>query len=90
MEPIDVRAESTPNPNARRFVLNRPVQEHPRGRFFTDAGGGEEPLVRLLFEVSGVSSVMLLPTSVTVNKEPAAQWDVVEAATVRAIESFFS
>lgn len=85
-----VRSEDTPNPNARRYLVDRPVQEQPKGRFFPSADKADDPLARSLFEVDGVAAVMLLPTSVTVTKTASASWDVLDADAQRAIARYFS
>jgi hypothetical protein len=87
---VIVRTEEPPNPNARRYVLNRPVQEQSKGRFFMNADSSDEPLVRSLFALEGVEGVMFLPNSVTVNKTNAASWDALDAAAREAIESYFA
>lgn len=80
MNEASVRSEETPNPNSRRFTIDRSVQQQPKGRFFTRADQAEEPLVRDLFGISGVTSVMLLPASITIAKDPDARWDPIEDA----------
>lgn len=90
MSELTIRMEETPNPNARRYVLNRPVQDEPKGRFFTDPQSSDEPLVGALFALEGISSVMLLPNSITINKEADRDWAVLDAASRAALESYFS
>lgn len=87
---VSITVQDTPNPNARRFLVDKPVQEQARGRFYTDAGRTDDPLARTLLGVDGVAGVMLLPTSVTVNKTNEASWDPVEAAARAALEDYFS
>lgn len=87
---VIVRLEDTPNPNARRYVLNRPVQEQAKGRFFRSAGETDEQLAKALFAIEGVDGVMFLPNSVTVNKTNDASWDSVETAARDAIEGYFA
>lgn len=86
---MDITVQETPNPDARRFVLDKPVQEESRGRFFTDASTAEDSLARALLEVEGVEGAMLLPTSVTINKASSASWDEVEPAARAALETYF-
>lgn len=86
---MDISVQETPNPQARRFVLDQPVQEESRGRFFTDAASTDDPLARELLGLDGVEGAMLLPTSVTVNKEAEAAWDDVEPAVRAALEAYF-
>ncbi|MFN2388953.1 MAG: NifU N-terminal domain-containing protein [Actinomycetota bacterium] len=89
MSDVTIRAEDTPNPNARRYVVNRPVQQDPKGRFFTSGKDAGEPLVEILFELEGVAGVMLLPNSVTVNKANAASWDELDGEAQRRISGYF-
>jgi hypothetical protein len=65
--------QPTPNPNATKFVLDRPISDQPTS-FFDAAAAGEHPVARQLFSVPGVSSVLLLGDFVTVNKRPDAKW----------------
>lgn len=87
---VDISIQDTPNPDARRFVLDKPVQDEPRGRFFTDPASTDDALAKALLELEGVSGAMLLPTSVTVNKDADASWDQVEPAARAALEAYFA
>lgn len=74
-----VNVQETPNPEARRFVVDQPVQDETRGRFFTSAEqAADEPLAHRLLTTEGVAAVLLLPTSVTVTKAGEASWEDVE------------
>lgn len=86
---VKIRMEETPNPNARRYVIDRPVQQAAKGRFFTSGDAGE-PLVEALFGVPGVAGVLLLPNSVTINKTPGSDWEMVDPSTRSTLESYFS
>ena len=70
--------QPTPNPNAAKFILDRPVSEQPTS-FLNAASAAGHPLASQLFGVSGVTSVLLLGDFVTVNKSPGARWDDVVA-----------
>jgi hypothetical protein len=87
---VDITVQETPNPHARRFVLDRPVQEHSRGRFFTDAASTEDTLAKRLLELDGVEAAMLLPTSITLNKAADASWEDVESAARAALTDYFA
>lgn len=75
--------QPTPNPNAAKFVLDRPIVEQPTSFFNASAAKGH-PLAEALFAIPGVSSLLLLGDFVTVNKTPDARWDEV-AARVKAV-----
>jgi hypothetical protein len=64
---------ATPNPNAAKFILDKPVAQQPTS-FFNAAAAKGHPLAEKLFAIDGVSSLLLLGDFVTVNKTPEAQW----------------
>ena len=70
--------QPTPNPNAAKFILDRPVSEQPTS-FLNAASAVGHPLASRLFTVPGVTSVLLLGDFVTVNKSPEAKWDDIVA-----------
>ncbi|HEY2586952.1 MAG TPA: NifU N-terminal domain-containing protein [Tepidisphaeraceae bacterium] len=65
--------QSTPNPNALKFVLDRAIAEQPVS-FFDPEAAREHPLASKLFALPGVASLLLLGDFVTVNKRPDADW----------------
>lgn len=87
---VEITIQETPNPDARRFVLDRPVQDQPRGRFFTDPARTDDALAKRLLELDGVEGAMFLPTSITVNKSSKASWDDVEPAARAALADYFA
>ncbi len=65
--------QPTPNPNAAKFMLDRPVCEQPSS--FLHAGEAQgNPLATELFGIAGVSSLLFLGDFITVNKRPDADW----------------
>lgn len=79
-----VSVEGTPNPNARKFVLDRVAFEAPAGFRSADAAAGH-PLAARLFAVPGVCGVLLLGDFVTVSKTPEATWRAVAPAVRRTL-----
>jgi len=69
--------QPTPNPNAVKFVLDRPVSDRPASFLNADAAR-DHPLASRLFGVEGVTSVLLLNDFVTINKTPAASWPTIK------------
>ena len=72
--PKVVNIEPTPNPDALKFVVQRPILR--RGvRSFRDFGSAVgDPLGSALFAMGHVTSVFYMDRFVTVNKAPDAQW----------------
>lgn len=69
-----IEVQPTPNPNALKFVLDRPVSERPLS-FFNAAAAQDFPLAKRLFEIAQVSSLLLLGDFITINKSPDGDWD---------------
>jgi hypothetical protein len=65
--------QATPNPNATKFVLDRPISDVPIS-FLSADQAGDHPIAQRLFAIPGVSSLLLLGGFVTVNKDAAASW----------------
>lgn len=78
-----LEVQSTPNPNARKFILDQSISEQSTS-FFDAASAKDHPVASVLFAVSGVSSLLLLGDFITVNKRPEAKWPVIEKS-VRGI-----
>jgi len=82
-----VEIQPTPNPNAAKFVLDRPVAEQPVSFFSADAAVNH-PLASLairLFAIPGVSSIFFLKDFVTVNKQPNAKWPALKRSVKKAL-----
>ena len=85
-----IEIQPTPNPNALKFVLDRQVSQQPLS-FFNAAAATDYPLAKRLFEIAGVSSLLLLGDFITINKSPGGDWDDIKsqarAVLSRATES---
>ncbi len=65
--------QPTPNPNAAKFVLDGAISEGPIS-FFNPAAAKDHPVAKQLFEIKGVTSILLLVDFVTINKSPDVRW----------------
>lgn len=80
--------QPTPNPNAAKFLLDQKVSEQPMS-FFNASAATDHNLAKALFEIPGVSSLLLLGDFITVNKTPQAKWPDISRkveATLLAID----
>ena len=66
--------QPTPNPNAAKFILDRPISDQPTS-FFNAGAAKDHPIASKLFAIPGVSGLLLLGDFITVNKSPDARWD---------------
>lgn len=81
---MDIRVESTPNPNALKFVVGRPTTEG-RPRSYRRPEDADDDLSRTLFQIPGVTGLLFLADFVTVNKSPDAEWETIEPAVTETI-----
>jgi len=68
-----LETQPTPNPNALKFILDRPISDSPIS-FFTAASAIDHALASKLFAIPGVTTLLLLGDFVTVNKSPENPW----------------
>lgn len=80
-----VTAESTPNPNALKFVVGVPVGGPVTYR---DADGADE-WVASLFALGGVQQVFCTGDFVSVTKTADADWDALVTEVQTILESAF-
>ena len=80
-------AQPTPNPNALKLVLDRPIAADGALSFLTPEAGVGHPLAEQLFAVPGVVGLLFLNDFVTINKRPTAKWAEIRAKVQRILES---
>jgi hypothetical protein len=76
--------ESTPNPNAVKCWLDRPISDRPRS-FLNAEAAADDPLADALFRRAGATTVLFNGDWVTVNKPPEADWAAVKKAVRRVL-----
>ncbi|MGQ0627017.1 MAG: NifU N-terminal domain-containing protein [Phycisphaerales bacterium] len=79
--------ESTPNPNAVKCLLARPL-DVPEGTtipFRGSEAATEHPLAAGLFAIEGVTGLLLARSWVTVNKRAGVPWSSIKPALERVL-----
>jgi hypothetical protein len=77
MDSVPFRIGPTPNPNAVRVGLGRPM--FPDALNFSSAAQAEgHPLIRSLLEIPGVRGVFCLNDFISITKDPGAEWSALE------------
>ena len=84
--PSVVNIEPTPNPDALKFVLQRPILKGGVRSFRDFAAAVGDPLGSALFALGQVTSVFYMDRFVTVNKAHEAQWTDLIDPICEAIE----
>ncbi len=70
-----LKIQSTPNPNALKFVLNRPVKTEGKVSYKNPEECHTNPLARLLFSVPNVVDLHFFENSITVTQDGSGDWD---------------
>jgi hypothetical protein len=83
---VMIRAEPTPNPNAAKFSVGRPVGGPAT---FVPGKPVDDPMVASLLALDGVTSVFLTADFVTVSKRPDANWDQILPTAHQILEAHF-
>ena len=84
---VNIQLEWTPNPSTLKYVVD--AQLMPRGAMnFTSREVAEEksPLAKKLFDIKGVTAVMLGTNFVTVTKGEAGEWDELNDGVMLALD----
>lgn len=79
MADMKVTVEGTPNPNAAKFVLDRPLPEAEGRSYFEASAAEEDRLASRLFAVPGVRALFMVDNFITVTKAEEIAWtEIVE------------
>ena len=84
-----IQTESTPNPATLKFLPGRPVLGEGVADFPTRASAAKSPLAQRLFEIEGVSGVMLGGDFITVTKS-GGDWPQLKPMVLGAIMEHFT
>lgn len=89
--PLHIAIESTPNPHARKFTVNRKLTDgRPRSYRSAQAAAGDA-LAGALFAIPKVVGVLIVNDFCTVNKAPSGRWKIlvprIEAVLRKQLEA---
>jgi len=80
---------TTPNPNSIRIGLSRAVFAKPTTYANAQAAAGD-PLVKRLFTLPGVVQVFAMNDFLSINKDPATDWSVLEPRIAQILMEHFA
>jgi NFU1 iron-sulfur cluster scaffold homolog, mitochondrial len=72
--PVTIYSESTPNPDAMKFVANMMLLPDGVREFQNVSAAKGNPFVKQIFAFSGVKSVFITANFITITKEPGIDW----------------
>ena len=75
--------EPTPNPNAMKCWLDRPISDRPRSFLNAEAAAGD-PIAAALFHRTGATNVLFNGQWMSVSKRPEDEWSDVKKR-IRAV-----
>ena len=76
---IQLMIQSTPNPNALKFVLNRPVKTEGNFTYKKDSDYKTNPLAQAIFSISpAIKEVYFFDNYITVTQDGSVEWDDLE------------
>ncbi|MCB0060620.1 MAG: NifU N-terminal domain-containing protein [Caldilineaceae bacterium] len=84
---MSVAIQSTPNPNARKFVLPTKLFAKPLS-FASGVDAAAHPLAAQLFALGTIYNVFMVQDFITINKLPDADWEPLEAAALSIITDY--
>jgi len=87
-EPLEISVQSTPNPNAAKFTLNRVVAA--QGATYRDAASAEAEWAKQLLGLAGVMQIFAINNFVSVTKQPEADWNVLGPQIERVLRQTFA
>ena len=78
--------QPTPNPNAAKFILDREISNVPVS-FLSPEQGAAHRIASQLFNIKGVTSILILGDFVTVNKTPDSSWRQITPSVQEILEN---
>ena len=78
MEELRIQIQSTPNPNALKFVLNRAVKTEGKATYKSPEECHTNPLARILFSIPHVQEVYFFDNYITITQDGNGAWENIE------------
>lgn len=88
---VNIQLEWTPNPSTLKYVVDRRLLPSGAMNFTSrEAAAEKSPLVAKLFDIAGVTAVMLGGNFVTITKGEAGEWDELNDAVMSTLDAHLS
>lgn len=83
---MNIDIEYTPNPNARKFVLEKNVLIKGSKQFNNSTEAENDSLASALFEIDGVESIFFFSNFITISKSDSdSNWRVIESEVKKVV-----
>ena len=77
-EELEIGVQPTPNPNALKYILSKPVKLEGNSTYRSPMDCGENKLAYELFKVRGVDQIHFFDNSITITKFNYEEWELME------------
>ena len=84
---MDIQIQPTPNPNALKFILDKPVKIEGNSSYRSPMDCGDNNLALTLFTVRGVDQLHFYDNVITITKFGYEEWDSMEPTIMEYIGS---
>jgi Fe-S cluster biogenesis protein NfuA len=84
---IEVRTQRTPNPNAMKFVVSKPVKTDGKISYTEIEACRHVPLASVLLGLANVTQVHFFDNVITVTQNGASDWAALSASVIDRIET---
>ncbi len=82
-----IEAQSTPNPDAYRFQLNKPATELDSINFSSQDEASDDLFAKTVFNLYGVENVFIKDNFITITKSPVVGWGTLTGMVEKAVTS---
>lgn len=83
---MSIRVDVTPNPNAMKFTVGKPVGGPTS---FPAGNPTDDPVASDLLAIEGVTNVFKTADFVTLSKAPGASWDAIQPLAVEILGAHY-
>jgi hypothetical protein len=83
---LKIRTQSTPNPQALKFIMNRDVKAEGKVSFTSPQSCHHVPLANAIFGLGGVVQVHLYENILTITQDGAMDWAILTPRIIEIIE----
>jgi len=87
---VRVHVGETPNPESRKFSVNRPLVTEGSATYRRPVSDEVPPLVTFLFDVPGVRALFFFGSFCTVTREPDAEWGELQMEVGNRLQAYFA
>jgi Fe-S cluster biogenesis protein NfuA len=84
---LKIRTQSTPNPQALKFIMNRDVKAEGKVSFTSPQSCHHVPLANAIFGLGGVVQVHLYENILTITQDGAMNWAILTPRIIEIIQS---